>query len=92
MKSITVKGTKYKIKLVDSIGTNSIALCDKDKKVIYLTKERSQDDLNVDLWHELIHCLFNELGLEQVINPEIEEIIAENFSIFVTKYTKKFKL
>jgi Zn-dependent peptidase ImmA (M78 family) len=87
-----IKGTKYTIKCVEKIDDSSIAMCDTDKKIIWLTNSRTPKEKRLDLLHEIGHCLFKEIGLDQCISDDVEEIIVENYSSMLSKYIKGFNI
>jgi len=92
MNKINIKGTKYKIIITDKMEDGTVALCDKVKKMIYLNPKRNPKEQMLDLFHEIIHGLITEVGLDQCLNADIEEIIAENFSVFFYNlFNKKIK-
>lgn len=75
-KSITVKGAKYKIKLVD---TDMFAgMCDQYKKVIFISIHQSKEQVRHTFYHECEHALQFEIGANQAISRELMEILAEN--------------
>lgn len=75
-KTYTVKGAKYKIKLVD---TDMFAgMCDPQKKIIYISIHQSKEQIEHTFYHEVNHALQFEIGINQAVSRETMEILAEN--------------
>jgi hypothetical protein len=91
-KSITIKGSKYKIKiqkdeLIDPTdGKPCRGLTLFDEKVIFL--ERSDiPEMFQTLTHEIIHIIINEIHVS--LDEELEETLCEGIS---TEFLKVFKI
>lgn len=73
--------------LIDSTGNAAIYIPD-DKKILIDSKQRGED-LDQTILHELVHCVFSRLGMEQVRIPaEVEELLAENIATCVVENFK----
>ena len=82
-KHVTVKGAKYKIKIVkelyDSVtGEPIMGSCDPVKKVICLKEDMDENEFLKTFLHELLHAVVFEVSLYQVIDEKIVEIIVDN--------------
>jgi hypothetical protein len=78
--------TKISIKKIDD-SLNAVALYDPVKNLITLDP-RSQTQFQ-DFSHELFHVFWYRTGMRQyIVDPTVEEIIAENFSILLTENLK----
>ena len=83
MKSVMIKGTKYKIKLIKDLTKyqGCYGQCSRvDKKEIELEYSMNSELYTKTLIHELMHGLFYETGVTQAIPLELEEVLCENIS------------
>jgi len=79
IKSMTIKGRRYKIK--SGCDGENMGEIDFTKREIYLSKEiKSQEDLYSTLLHEMMHAILHEAGLTQIISGDNQELIVENIS------------
>jgi Zn-dependent peptidase ImmA (M78 family) len=87
---ITIQGVEWKIEIVgelyDELGRPLYGLCDSDNKTIKLIKDKNKKRLKHTLLHELAHSIFNQSGLHQCYdyNMNYEEIICEQLASFFT--------
>lgn len=87
-KSINVFGLETKIEMIEiDESLNAIALFEPANKRIVL--DPRSESLFQDYCHEVFHLFWYRTGMRQyVIDPHVEEIIAENFSVFMTENLK----
>ena len=77
-KSYDILGDKIRVKLID---TDEFAgMYDIQKKIIYININQSQEEMIRTFWHELVHCIQFQMGLNQAVFHEFLEIMAETFS------------
>jgi len=91
IKSITIKGQKYKI-IFSDLPSGTAGECDKAKKVITIDKSmEGHRDVYSTLLHEMIHAVFNEVSLDQALSDEMEELIADNIAnaVYEEFFSKK---
>tara|TARA_R110002096_G_scaffold400805_2_gene597530 strand:+ start:176 stop:502 length:327 start_codon:yes stop_codon:yes gene_type:complete len=77
---LPIKGRTYKV-IVDTLSPGIAGLCDPINKVIYIDSEVNLMDT---LLHEIGHAYIHEVALDQVMTPEIQEIVVENFAQVLT--------
>lgn len=87
-KSINVFGLETKIEMIEiDESLNALALFEPSNKRIVL--DPRSESLFQDFCHELFHLFWYRTGMRQyVIDPHVEEIIAENFSVLMTENLK----
>lgn len=74
--SINVFGSKYKVKMVDTVLFSG--LCDPNSKAIFINVNQSEDQVVVTFWHEVMHAMQFTLGMDNAISKEMMEMLAEN--------------
>ena len=85
-KSYDILGDKIRVKLID---TDEFAgRYDIQKKIIYININQSQEEMIRTFWHELVHCIQFQMGLNQAVSHELLEIMAETFSKVFYKIIK----
>lgn len=88
IKSLSIKGTKYKIKIVP-LDDDHGKICYKTK-IIKLDSNDDEEQRARTLLHEIGHGIFNELSFNQPINEQLEEVIVDNFAnVFYDLFFKK---
>ena len=91
VKTITVFGKKYKIKVVPEHYLYE-GLCDAEKGIILLRENCSQKEMLKTIIHEVTHSWQFRIGLHQAISRELLEIIAEVNSVVLEEiFDIKFK-
>lgn len=86
IQTISIKGTKYKI-YKTALDIRIVGLCDKTNKIIHIgANQNAENEIIPTLLHEMLHALITEVALDQVIHPDIEEIICENASRMFYEY------
>jgi Zn-dependent peptidase ImmA (M78 family) len=82
-KQVKILGRKFKIKYVtvEAIakkhGLAAVGLMDWEKKEIFISKALNEHDTLLTLVHEFVHVSHYVTGLNQVIAPEIQELLCE---------------
>jgi Zn-dependent peptidase ImmA (M78 family) len=85
-KQINVLGRKYKVKLIsfkkltEIAGQESYACVDYSNNVIFISENLSEYEKMISLFHEMAHICQITVGLNQVISPELQEIICESMA------------
>jgi len=88
--SVTLFGTKVKIKQVNLDGTGVLGYYQHDKKLIALSHRLKGDELTLTLAHEVIHASVAILGLNQCqLSMDLEEMLCETIP---TAMASVFKL
>lgn len=75
-KSINVFGTKYKVKMVDTVLFSG--LCDPELSTIFININQSEQQIHATFWHEAHHAMQFVLGMNNAISREMMEMLAEN--------------
>ena len=79
-----VFGKVYKIKRED-LGPHYHGVCSPDTSTIVIDKNDKNAILQSTFLHEIGHAIFHRVGLNQTIPSEVEEIIVENISNWITE-------
>ena len=76
--TIHILGKKYALKSKPGLqnGQND-GLCDLERREITIDASLKGDEYFVALIHEMIHGVFHEGSISQVIPHEVEEIVAD---------------
>ena len=85
-KKITVFGTVYKVKFVET--ALFAGMCDPDLKTIFININQEEDQLMATFWHESFHAKQFVLGMQNAISREMMEMLAENSATLVMKILK----
>jgi Zn-dependent peptidase ImmA (M78 family) len=86
-KSYNVLGRKTKIKLMN---THDFAgMYDPDKDTIYISTNQSEEQIIETFWHELIHNIQYQTGINQAVSRELLEVMAETGSRVIAEILKK---
>ena len=80
IKSIVVKGEKYKVKMVNANTIDASGDIDSNNKVIQIAKGMGAKLTIETLYHEIGHAIIYETALTEVISSDVQEIIVENFA------------
>lgn len=83
-KKINIKGMDYKLSY--KAMKNNSGECDREKKEIILNPEMSGIYKSSTFCHEFIHAVLYEVGLSDIIDIKIEELIAENCGTAMAKF------
>lgn len=78
-----VYGVKVPIITYYSEVDGLLGYCTKRPIKIYINTSSSKKDQMDSLCHEIVHAVTFRLGLDQVLSPEIQEVIAESFGNFI---------
>lgn len=89
MMSLSIKGSKYKIKRADLSSHGDDGQLLKCSKTILIEKTLKGHEFYHALLHELGHALAHEISLDQAIPSELEEIIVDNFALFFLDLKKR---
>jgi Zn-dependent peptidase ImmA (M78 family) len=85
-KKISVLGRSYKVKflpfekLTIIAGEESFACVDYSNHVIFIAENLSEYEKMISLFHEMAHICQITVGLNQVISPDLQEIICESMA------------
>jgi Zn-dependent peptidase ImmA (M78 family) len=95
-KNVCVLGEKIPVKIVTQEKMNQLfghgnamGLWASDLKTIFLSKDSNKDENLYTLCHEIGHVLFTKTGLDQVIAPELQEIIVQSYATLILDILKK---
>lgn len=89
MKSIKIKGQRYKIKHVQLIENEGLyGKCDFKNRFILIDENLKDDDFKSTFIHEIGHALLFEIGMCQAIHMDLHEIIVENYANELLKHFK----
>lgn len=83
---ITVLGRAYKVSLKNDkflkreTGMHVDGSINYGAKNIYIKEDMLQTSKEYTLIHETVHLIMNTTGLDQVILPELQEIICESIT------------
>lgn len=88
LKSVKILGKSIKIKranrekIQELTGVLAYGCYDPVKRTIYIETESQKEKLFQEtiLHHEIAHAIMSIAGLDQVIAPELQEIICESFA------------
>ena len=81
-----ILGRVYKIKIVTKTklmtitSGNAVACVDFSDQTVYIWDELSDEQKMLSLFHELSHIAHVVVGLDQVINAKIQEILCETMA------------
>jgi len=85
-KSITIYGVKYKVKIDPKLESAGLFECQRlDKKNLISIFKDDIDSMLYAYLHECLHGVFEEGRVNEVVPPEIEEVIAEQTVKFLLK-------
>lgn len=87
-KSVKILGQEYKVKwtkkpLQDQFGKPLLGYCDPVKRLIVVHESGDKRDTEICYYHECVHGILFVSGLAQIISPDVQEIICENFAHFI---------
>jgi Zn-dependent peptidase ImmA (M78 family) len=83
-KRVNLLGRIFLVKIVstqviyDKMGTPVWGLMDWMEKTIYICSELNEHEQILTLFHECTHAVHYIYGLNQVISPELQEILCES--------------
>ena len=80
IKSIVIKGEKYKVKMADGAKIDASGDCDFETKTIRIAKGMGAKLTIETLYHEVGHAILFEVALNEVLSSDVQEIIVENFA------------
>lgn len=83
LRSISIKGNKYKIIFEDLFAKYKepwLGICEKDKKIIRVHNLQSPEEQKKVFLHEYAHAVIHESCLDQALTDEIEEVLCENIA------------
>lgn len=83
-----ILGRKIPIKLLekkelDKYITNAEGIWDTYTRTIYICKTAPKAVQKYYLYHEIGHALKHFVGLDQVISPEVQEIIVQSYATLI---------
>ena len=84
MRKINILGRDVEIQTKD-LGKETDGEFDRELYIISINQNLSGDELIETVLHESLHCLFDRLNLNQVVNEDVEEIIVSNIAQFFTE-------
>lgn len=87
-KYVTILGRKIPIKLatreqLDRIIPNAEGIWDGYNQIIYIYKAAPKHIQKYCLYHEIGHALLTFTGIDQTINPELQEIIVQSYATLI---------
>jgi Zn-dependent peptidase ImmA (M78 family) len=95
-KSVVVLGEKIPVKVVTQAKMNEIlpnyhamGIWASDLKTIFLSKELNKEEALYTMCHEIGHVLFTKTGIDQVLAPELQEIIVQSYATVIVDIIKK---
>ena len=95
-KSIVILGDKIPVRVISQEKMNEIlpnyhamGIWASDLRTIFLSKELNKDETLYTLCHEIGHVLFTKTGIDQVIAPELQEIIVQSYATVLVDIIKK---
>ena len=88
LKSIKVMGKVVKIKYVDrsvldKMITNAEGIWDSYTETIFIYKKAPKAIQEYYIYHEAGHALLTYTGLDQVINPDMQEVLVQSYATFI---------
>ena len=92
---ITILGRKITVRLKTDeqlkriMGYSVHGLYDHKSKTIYISSDQCDKEKRLTLLHESVHATQYIVGLNQVIPPEIQEIICETTAQLIDDLTRK---
>ena len=88
---IQIFGTSYTIKKVKEIPDfpGAQGLFDPTNKILYCFDSLDKKEEKETKYHEIIHAVFFESGVTQVLSAEVEEIICEVLAKTLSKIDHK---
>lgn len=90
IQKLNIQGQLYKVTNNRNMRPNGIlGLCEKDKKSIHIDKSETGENYMLTLMHESIHALFHEIGIDQTMAYEVEEMLCE---IIPKHFIRNFKV
>ena len=92
--AVVIKGQLYTVTVFDSFldyykktnSADSLGLCDRQKREIYMHKEGHKDyndpeqELYLTYLHEIGHAIITEVSLNLCLESDIEELVVDNMS------------
>jgi Zn-dependent peptidase ImmA (M78 family) len=96
-KSVQVFGRKIPIKLVPKEELNSYiqgaeGIWDTYTRTIYINKEAPLIVQKYYIYHEMGHAIKTFTGLDQILNPELQEIIVQSYATLIEDILKQHKI
>ena len=82
-KSVVVLGRRFTVKVVSreyiekEIGIGVMGGMNYSRKLILISNNMSKEDMLVTYFHELCHAGMYVAGLNQIIDPSVQEILCE---------------
>jgi hypothetical protein len=86
---VNVLGRSFKVKFVTAetllkrVGFNAIGVMDWEKREILIFKDLNERERLLCLYHEMVHASHYVSGLNQIIAPELQEILCETTASLV---------
>jgi len=80
---VNVLGRSFKVKYVTAeillkrSGFSAVGLMDWEKREILIFKDLNERERRLCLYHEMAHVVHYVTGLNQIIAPELQEILCE---------------
>lgn len=80
---VEILGRSFRIKYVsfsvvsERAGQTAVGCMDWEKREILICKDLSERERVLTLYHEFTHVVHYATGLNQIITPEIQEILCE---------------
>lgn len=93
-RKVTIMGREIPIKYISKTKLNDMiqnaeGIWDSYDRCIYISKDAPRNIQLYYIYHEIGHALKNFTGLDQVIPPEIQEIIVQSFATLIEDVLKQ---
>lgn len=84
MRKINILGRDVEIQTKE-LDKDTDGEFDRETYIISINNDLEGDELIETVIHECLHCLFDRLNLNQVVEEQVEEIIVSNIAQFFTE-------
>lgn len=95
-KHVAVMGRLIPIKYIKKAQLNAMiqnaeGIWDTYERTIFINTEAPRDIQLYYIYHEMGHALKTMVGLDQIIQPEIQEIIVQSYATLIEDVLKQAK-
>jgi hypothetical protein len=93
-KYVTIFGRKIPVKLasreeLDSLFKDAAGIWDPTTRIIYIDKSAPKETQLYWLYHEMGHATKTFVGLDQILPPELQEIICQSYATLIEDVLKQ---